>query len=66
MPQMALEGSRPQFSKLRHATKMALQVDPSNSFHFERTEIDKKKYNDPFQIICLHLGRILVPKIFTK
>jgi hypothetical protein len=40
------KGSRPQFSKLGHATKMALQVDSSNFFHYERIEIDEKHYND--------------------
>jgi hypothetical protein len=47
---MALEGSKPQFSKLGPATKMALQVDSSIFFHFERINIDEKQYNDPIQI----------------
>jgi hypothetical protein len=44
---MALEGSRPQFSKLGPATKMALQVDSSNFFHPKSTKIDEKLYDDP-------------------
>ena len=63
---MALEGSGPQFSKQGPATKMALQIDSSNFFHYERIEIDEKQYNDPIWIIPLHLGRIFVPKIFTE
>jgi hypothetical protein len=55
-----------QFSKLGPATKMALQVDSSNFFHPESIEIDEKLYNDPIWIIPPHLGRILVPKIFTE
>jgi hypothetical protein len=47
---MALESSRPQFSKLRPTTKIALQVDSSNVFHSEMIEIYEKKYNDPIQI----------------
>jgi hypothetical protein len=39
---MALEGFRSKFSKLGLATKMALQDDSSNFFHFERIEIDEK------------------------
>jgi hypothetical protein len=57
---MALKCFKPQFSKLGHATKMALQAESSNFFHFERIKIDEKKYNDPIQIIPPHLGRILV------
>jgi hypothetical protein len=56
----------PQFSKLGPTTKMALQVDSSNFFHPESTKIDEKLYNDPIQIIPPHLGRLLVPKIFTE
>jgi hypothetical protein len=47
---MALEGSKPQFSKQGLATKMALQVDSSNFFHSERIEIDEKQHNDPIHI----------------
>jgi hypothetical protein len=47
MPQNGPKGSRPQFSKLGPATKMALQVDSSNFFHSERIKIDEKQYNDP-------------------
>jgi hypothetical protein len=57
---------RPQFSKLGPLTKMALQANSSNFFHPESTEIDEKLYNDPIWIIPPHLGRILVPKIFTE
>jgi hypothetical protein len=39
---MALEGSRPQFSKLGPATKIGLQVDSSNFFQSKRINIDKK------------------------
>jgi hypothetical protein len=63
---MVPEGSRPQFSKMGPATKMALQVDSSIFFHSERIEINEKQYNDPFQIIPPHLRRILVPKIFIE
>jgi hypothetical protein len=48
---MALEGSKPQFSKHGPTTKMASQVDSSNIFHSEKIEIDEKQYNDPIHII---------------
>jgi hypothetical protein len=48
---MVSEGSRPQFSKLGHTTKMALQVYSSNFFHSKRIKIDDKQYNDPIRII---------------
>jgi len=44
---MDVKGSKPQFLKLGPATKMALQAESSNFFHFERIEIDEKKYNNP-------------------
>jgi hypothetical protein len=44
---MALEGFRPQFSKLGPTTKMALQANSSNFFHPESTKIDEKLYDDP-------------------
>jgi hypothetical protein len=39
---MAQEGFEPQFSKLGPATKMTLQVDSSNFFHYDNIEIDQK------------------------
>jgi hypothetical protein len=38
---MDLKGFGPQFSELGLATKMVLQVDYSNFFHLENTEIEK-------------------------
>jgi hypothetical protein len=38
---MALEGFKPQFSKLGPTIKMALQDDTSNFFHCEKIEIDE-------------------------
>jgi hypothetical protein len=55
-----------QFSKLGPTAKMDMQDDSSNFFQLESTEIDEKLYNDPIWIITPHLGRILVPKSFTK
>ena len=63
---MALEGFKPQFSKLGPPTKMAMQVESLNVFHYERIEIDEKQYNDPIQIIPPHLASFLVPKICTE
>jgi hypothetical protein len=45
---------------------MNLKVNSSNYFHPNITMIDEKLYGDPIWIIPPHLGRILVPKIFTE
>jgi hypothetical protein len=39
---MAREGFEPQFSKLEPITKMTLQVDSSNVFHYANIDIDDK------------------------
>jgi hypothetical protein len=44
---MALEGSRPQFSKLGPTIKLTLQANSSKIFHPESIEIDDKYYIDP-------------------
>jgi len=62
---MALQGSRPQFSKLGPATKMALQVDSSNFFHSKRIKIDDKKYNDPIWIIETSIQSHLIAGNFS-
>jgi hypothetical protein len=48
---MALEGFKPQFSKLVPTVKMIVQDYSSNFFHFESIEIDEKQYNDQIWII---------------
>jgi hypothetical protein len=61
-----LNGFKPRFSKLRLATKMDLKDDSSKFSHPKSTQLDEKSYDDPIQIIPLHLGRLLVSKIFTE
>jgi len=50
---MDLECSKPQFSKLGPAAKMALEVDSSNFFHLESTNIDEKLYDDIIHMIWI-------------
>jgi hypothetical protein len=45
---MALEGFRPQISKLGPTTKMGPASQFLQFFHPESTKIDEKLYNDPF------------------
>jgi len=47
---MDLEGSKPQISKLVHATKMGLAGQFLQFFHPESSNIYEKLYNDPIWI----------------
>jgi hypothetical protein len=49
---MALEGFRPQISKLGLATKMGPASQFLQFFHPKSTKIDEKLYNDP-ELNCL-------------
>jgi len=51
---------------LELGTKMPLQVDSYKFFHLASTDIDEKLHNDSIWIIPPHLGRLFIPKIFTK
>jgi hypothetical protein len=51
---------------VRPATKMGLARQFLQFFHPKSTRIDENLYDDPLWIIHAYLGRILVPKIFTK
>jgi hypothetical protein len=58
MPQMDLEGFRPQILKLVPTTKIFPPSQFLQFFNPESTKIDKKLYNVPIWVIPSHFGRI--------
>jgi hypothetical protein len=66
---MALEGFRPQISKLGPATKMGPASQFLQFFHLESTKIDEKLYNDPFKIfrgISLQRASLIVVNVINN
>jgi hypothetical protein len=56
---MALEGGRPQFSKLGPSTKMGLASQFLQFFHPKSTKIDEKLYDDTLWVIVIVKALVL-------